>query len=509
MTMMKEATVLTIAGEKITLKEDGALGELESRVRGEIILPSDGAKFDDCRVIWNAAIDRKPGLIVVCTGNADVVQCVKFAKEHSIMVTVRGGGHNIAGKALADCTMLIDLSKWRNVHVDAAKKIASISPGATLGDIDHETKEFGLVLPVGINSTTGISGLTLGGGFGWISRKFGMTIDSLVSANVVIADGTTIRCDEHNASDLFWAIRGGGKSIHIKSFLCHMPAPTVFSRAWSTFFTRFLGGNFGIVTNFSFHLHNVGPMVTAGPIVFPLEEATTVLNGLARIGKMGDEDLTAWSVFRQAPPFPFVPGENHFHPVLIVAVCFVGDAEAADAAIDPIMKLGNVLGHGVGRVPFAAWQQAFDALLTPGFRNYWKTNNFHSLEPEMIEALVEKAHAMPNFGTEIFVAQLGGFIARVDPSKTAYAHRGVEYLVNCHTRWIHPEEDAENIAFARDLFDTLAPYSDGTTYSNFVSDGDENAKDVYGANLARLAEVKTKYDPENFFSVNYNILPKA
>jgi FAD/FMN-containing dehydrogenase len=218
--MMKEATVLTIEGEKITLKEDGALGELESRVRGEIILPSDGAKYDDCRVIWNAAINRKPGLIVVCTGNADVVQCVKFAKEHSIVVTVRGGGHNIAGKALADDTMLIDLSKWRTVHVDATKKIANISPGATLGDIDHETKEFGLALPTGINSTTGISGLTLGGGYGWISRKFGMTIDSLVSANVVIADGTTIRCDEQNASDLFWAIRGGGgMSFHSKTLL--------------------------------------------------------------------------------------------------------------------------------------------------------------------------------------------------------------------------------------------------------------------------------------------------
>jgi FAD/FMN-containing dehydrogenase len=272
---------------------------------------------------------------------------------------------------------------------------------------------------------------------------------------------------------------------------------------------NFFTGNFGIATNFTFHLHSVGPMVTAGPIVFPLEDASTVLKGLARIGKMCDEDLTAWSVFRQAPPFPFVPEEMHLKPVLIVAVCFVGDAEAADAAIEPIKKLGNVLGHGVGRVPFAAWQQAFDALLTPGFRNYWKTNNFSLLEPKMIEALVEKAHSMPNFGTEIFLAQLGGCIARVDPSKTAYAHRSVEYLVNCHTRWESPEEDAENVAFARNLFKTLTPYSDGTTYSNFVSDGDENAKDVYGANLGKLAEVKTKYDPENFFSVNCNIHPKV
>jgi hypothetical protein len=250
-------------------------------------------------------------------------------------------------------------------------------------------------------------------------------------------------------------------------------------------------------------------MVTAGPIVFPLEEATTVLKGLALIGKEGDEDLTSWSVLRQAPPFPFVPEEKHFKPVLIVAVCFVGDAEAADAAIDPIKKLGNALGHGVGRVPFAAWQQAFDPLLTPGFRNYWKTNNFTSLEPSMIEALAEKAHSMPNFGTEIFLVQLGGCIARVDPSKTAYAHRSVEYLVNCHTRWEKPEEDAENISFARDLFEILTPYSDGTTYSNFVSEGDEKTEDVFGTNLAKLTEIKTKYDPENFFSVNYNIRPKA
>jgi FAD/FMN-containing dehydrogenase len=225
--MMSEATVLTIQGEKITLKEDGVLGELKVRIRGDIILPSDGAKFDDSRVIWNAAINRKPGLIVVCSGNADVVQCVKFAKEHSIVVTVRGGGHNIAGKALADDTMLIDLSQWRTVQVDATKKIANISPGATLGDIDHETKEFGLALPAGINSTTGISGLTLGGGYGWISRKFGMTIDSLLSATVVTAEGATIHCDEQNASDLFWAIRGG-MSFRIRLFCV---VSTGFSRA--------------------------------------------------------------------------------------------------------------------------------------------------------------------------------------------------------------------------------------------------------------------------------------
>jgi FAD/FMN-containing dehydrogenase len=392
------------------------------------------------------------------------------------------------------------------VHVDATKKIASISPGATLGYIDHETKEFGLALPVGINSTTGISGLTLGGGYGWISRKFGMTIDSLVSANVVTADGTTVRCDEQNAPDLFWAIRGGMSAFRNKTLMC--PFHSLLTR-FGSFLHVLGGGNFGIVTNFSFRLHSVGPMVTAGPIVFPLEEATTVLNGLAAIGKKGDEDLTAWSVFRQAPPFSFVPEEKHFKPVLIVAVCFVGDAEAADAAIDPIKLLGNVIGHGVGRVPFAAWQQAFDPLLTPGFRNYWKTNNFSSLEPKMIEALVEKAHIVPNFGTEIFLAQLGGCIARVDPSTTAYAHRNVEYLVNCHTRWEKPEEDAENIGFARDLFKTLTPYSDGTTYSNFVSDGDEKAEEVFGTNLAKLTEVKTKYDPENFFSVNYNIRPES
>lgn len=470
--------MLTIKGELLALKEDGALGDLKTRVRGKVIVPSDGETYNDARKVWNAMIDRKPGMIVVCKGNADVVQCIKFAKEHSLVVTVRGGGHNIAGKSLANDAMLIDLSQWRTVNVNPTKQIANISPGATLRDIDHETKEYGLALPTGINSTTGISGLTLGGGYGWISRKFGMTIDSLISANVVTAEGDTMYCDESNAADLFWAIRGGS-------------------------------GNFGVVTNFEFKLHKVGPMVTAGPIVFPVEEAATVLRGIAAIGEQGNEDLCAWSIFRQAPPFPFVPDDYHFKPVLIVAVCFIGDPQDADAVIGPIKNLGPVLGHGVGRVPFTDWQQAFDPLLTPGFRNYWKTNNFAALTPAIVDVLIDKAKNLPNFGSELILAHLGGYMKRVDPSTTAYPHRSPEYLINCHTRWETPEEDAENIGFARDLFVSLSPHSDGTTYSNFVSEGDESKEAVFGPNLAKLMDIKAKYDPTNFFSVNYNIRPSA
>lgn len=223
----KEATVATTSGGTVTLNEE-ALGELS--VRGKILLPGDES-YDTAREIWNVMIDRKPGLIVECTGNADVVACVKFAGKHSLKVSVRGAGHNIAGKSLADGALCIDLSKWRALHVDPIRKIANISPGATLGDIDHETKEYGLVLPVGINSTTGISGLTLGGGFGWLCRKYGMTLDNLLSADVVLADGSVVHCDEEAHFDLFWGLQGGG-------------------------------GNFGIVTNFEFKLHAVGPMVS-------------------------------------------------------------------------------------------------------------------------------------------------------------------------------------------------------------------------------------------------------
>lgn len=247
----------------------------------------------------------------------------------------------------------------------------------------------------------------------------------------------------------------------------------------------------------------------AGPVVFALDDTKQVLQGINKMFPTLPDEFCPWSVIRQAPPFPFVPEEYHFKPVLIVASCWCGEPGEGKAEFDKIRALANVVGDGVGEVPFAAWQQAFDPLLTPGFRNYWKTNNFHELSDGMIDGLIVSGKTLPNFGTEVFLASLGGAVNRVPKDKTAYAQRDVNFLVNCHTRWEKPEDDEVNKKFARDLFESLLPFSAGTSYSNFVSEGDEKAEEEYGPALAKLSAVKAKYDPGNFFSVNYNVTPTS
>jgi hypothetical protein len=248
-------------------------------------------------------------------------------------------------------------------------------------------------------------------------------------------------------------------------------------------------------------------MVIAGPLVFAIEDAKQVLQGMSKLYPTTPDELTPWGVFRLAPPFPFVPEEYHFKPVFIVACCWCGKPEDAKAEIDKLRSLGNVIGDGVGEMPFVVWQQAFDGLLTPGFRNYWKTNSFTELSDGAIDGLCASGANVPNFGAEVFIAGIGGAVSRVPTDQTAYAQRDVQFIVNCHTRWETPEEDDVNKKFARDHSESLAPFETGTAYSNFVSDGDEKPEKEYGPALAKLAAVKTKYDPDNFFSVNYNVAP--
>ena len=248
-------------------------------------------------------------------------------------------------------------------------------------------------------------------------------------------------------------------------------------------------------------------MVIAGPLVFAIEDAKQVLEGIGKQYPTTSEELTPWGVFRQAPPFPFVSEEYHFKPVFIVACCWFGKPEDAKAEIDKIRSLGNVIGDGVGEVPFALWQQAFDSVLTPGFRNYWKSTNFTELSDGAIDVLCDGGANVPNFGAEVILAGIGGAVSRVPKDQTAYAQRDVQFLVNCHTRWETLEDDDVNKKFARDLAERLAPFSTGTAYSNFVSDGDEKPEKEYGSALAKLAAIKSKYDPENFFSINYNVAP--
>ena len=445
-------------------------------LKGQAVLPGD-RDYDAARTIWNAMIDRRPGVIVRCAAADDVPPVIQFARDHGLEISVRGGGHNIAGSALTDGGVTIDLSQMKNVVVDAAKKRAYVEPGATLADVDRATQAHGLATPVGINSTTGIAGLTLGGGFGWLTRKYGMTIDNLVSADVVTADGRTLRASASENADLFWALRGGG-------------------------------GNFGVVTQFEFGLHPVGPEVIGGLIVYPFDQARTVLKGYREFVKSAPEELNVWVVLRKAPPLPFLPESVHGKEVLVLAVFYAGNPSQSEKVIDPLRRFGTPHAEHIGPVPYSGWQQAFDPLLTPGARNYWKSHNVTELPDAAIDLLVSYSGKLPSPHCEIFVALLSGAANRVPMDATAYSGRDARLVVNVHGRWETANEDQACISWAREFFKASTPFASGGAYVNFMTaDEGERVAGAYGPNYKRLVEMKRKFDPDNVFHLNQNIAP--
>ena len=456
--------------------DSAAVDALRAGLRGEVILPGQ-AGYDEARTVWNAMIDRKPAAVVRCLGAADVIRSIGFARDQKLALAVKGGGHNIAGSAVCDGGLMIDLLPMRSVWVDPINRRARVGPGATLGDFDREAQAFGLATPLGINSTTGVAGLTLGGGFGWLSRKYGLSVDNLLSADMVTADGALLRASESQNQDLFWALRGGG-------------------------------GNFGVVTSFEFRLHKVGPDLLSGLIVFPFQQASDVLARYRDFVAGAPEELSVWAVLRKAPPLPFLPADVHGREVLILPLLYMGDPEEGQRLIEPLRRLGSPVGEAVGVQPFVAWQSAFDPLLTPGARNYWKSHDFSALGDPAIEQIVRYAGELPGPHCEIFVAHLGGAINRLPADATAYPHRDAEFVLNVHTRWESPKEDETCVAWARRFFADTAPYATGGVYVNFMTQDEQaRVRDAYGGNYARLAELKRKYDPANVFRVNQNIAP--
>jgi FAD/FMN-containing dehydrogenase len=366
-----------------------------------------------------------------------------------------------------------------SVQVDARGRRARVEPGACLGDVDKESQAHDLLLPVGVNSTTGIAGLTLGGGFGWTTRKFGMTIDNLLSAQVVTAAGDIITASDSENADLFWAIRGGG-------------------------------GNFGVVTCFEFALHALGPEVLSGLIVHPLDAAEELLPLYNRIAVSAPDELTCWSVLRKAPPLPFLPEEWHGREVLVFALCYAGGMGEGEKAVAEIRALGNPIADVVGPHPFTAWQAAFDPLLEPGARNYWKSHDFLELNPAAIEEILGAVRNLPSDECEIFIAHVGGAMAHVDSEATAYPQRDSHFIMNVHTRWRDAADDKASKAWARGLFDRTAPHAAGSVYVNFMPDDEKSrVQEAYGANYARLAATKARYDPKNLFRCNQNIEPAS
>ncbi len=447
---------------------------LTADLNGHIILP-DHPNYDEVRAIWNAMIDRKPAVIVQCTKADDIAQAIAVARANNLEISIRGGGHHIAGNAVCDNGMMIDLSTMKQVRIDAEQRRAYVEAGATLADFDQAAQQYGLATPVGVNSTTGIAGLTLGGGFGWLTRKYGLTIDNLVGATVVTADGTQLRASATENADLFWAIRGGG-------------------------------GNFGIVTEFEFALHPIGPEILAGLLVFPFSQAKQVLTQYRQFMVSAPEELNVWLLLRKAPPLPFLPESVHGKEVVVLPLFYAGDRATGEQLIEPLRHFGDLWGEHIDVQPYTAWQQAFDPLLTRGARNYWKSHNFTQLQDGALDTILEFAAKFPSPQCEIFVACIAGAANRVAAHATAYFHRDAKFVMNVHGRWDDTADDQACIAWAREFFRASAPYASAGAYINFLTaeEGDRITL-AYGANYDRLLQIKRQYDPENIFHLNQNI----
>jgi FAD/FMN-containing dehydrogenase len=469
--------IQTTSGRPTTL-DDAAVLQLSSSIRGTV-LTALSPGYTEARTLWNAMIDRRPALIVQCISVDDVEQAVRFARQHDLIIAVRGGGHNIAGNALCDDGLVIDLSKMQAVEVDPQTQRARVEAGATLGVVDAETQKHALATPLGINSTTGIAGLTLGGGFGWLSRRLGLTVDNLISAEMILASGARAHVSATENADLFWGIRGGG-------------------------------GNFGIVTSFEFQLHKIGPEVLSGLVIHPLDDAKKVLTFYKSFVESAPEEFVCWFVMRKAPPLPFLPPEWHGKEILALAMCYSGDLATGEQVMKPLRTFGNPIADVVAPHPYVGWQQALDPLLTPGARNYWKSHDFASVSDGLIDTLIEHARRIPDPQTEIAFAQLGGAITRVAHEATAYNHRDGRFVMNVHGRWADAANDEACIGWARSLFQAAAPYSTGSVYVNFMTqDETDRVRAAYGENYDRLVALKNKYDPTNLFRINQNIRPSA
>jgi len=448
--------------------------KIKGLIKGNVVVPDDPG-YEEARQIWNAMIDRRPAAIVQCAQADDIPPVIRFARTNGLELSIRGAGHNIGGNALCDNGITIDFSRMKNVRVDAGKKRAYVEPGATLADLDKATQAHGLATPVGINSTTGIAGLTLGGGFGWLTRKYGMTVDNLVSVDIITADGKKLRASENENSDLFWALRGGG-------------------------------GNFGVVTQFEFQLFPVGPEVVAGLIVFPFRQAKQILTKYREFVNSAPEVLNVWVVLRKAPPLPFLPQNVHGKEVVVLPIFYCGPAAEAEKLLAPVRAFGDAHGEHIGTQPYVEWQKAFDPLLTPGARNYWKSHNFTELAGGALNSIIDFAGKLPSPQCEIFIGLISGAPNRVAPEAMAYAHRDAKFVLNVHGRWDEAKDDQRCIAWAREFFRASAPYASAGAYVNFMTaEENDRVAAAYGSNYDRLVEIKRRYDPENVFHLNQNI----
>jgi hypothetical protein len=447
--------------------------------RGRLI-SADQPEYDSARAVWNGAIDRHPHLIARCIGAADVVAAVRFARDHDLEIAIRGGGHNVAGTAVCDGGIVIDLSAMRGVRVDATDRQAWVQGGALWGDVDHETQAHGLATTGGIVSHTGVAGLTLGGGVGWLMRKHGLTVDNLLAADVVTADGKLLRVSADEHPDLFWGLRGGG-------------------------------GNFGVVTAFEFRLHPIGPTVLAGPILWDATDAGEVLRFYRDFVRDAPDELGTVVRFGAAPPLPVIPEDLHWRPVTIVGSCYAGPIEAGEKALQPLRAFRTPLLDLVGPMPYVRFQSALDSTVIHGWNYYWKSTHLPELRDDLIDVIAGHAFSCSSPRSYVAMFHLKGAVSRVAEGETAFGNRQASHAITIDAVWGPGEDFGEpDTAWTRRFFAALGPFHQGV-YVNFLG-GDEDpdrVREAYGDSIYdRLMDMKTTYDPDNVFHHNQNIRPR-
>ena len=461
--------------------EGPAIAELADALRGAVIQPADPT-YDEARTVRNGLIDRHPALIAHCTGVADVVAAVNFARGHNLPLSVRGGGHNVAGNAVNDGGLVIDLSAMRGVWVDPAARTVRVQGGATWADVDRETQIYGLATPGGKVSTTGVGGLTLHGGFGWLRRKHGYSIDNLTEVEIVTADGRVRTANETEHADLFWAVRGAGS-------------------------------NFGVVTTFTFRLHPVGPDIAFAAPFYALEDAPRVLPAWRDFMDTAPEEVSSNALFWSIPPMDGFPPELHQRPVLILAAAHAGDAQEGEHVLQPLRELANPLLDLSATMPYATLQSAFDPFFPKGWLYYWKSRYLDRLDAEAVDAIVGYSAERPSSDALMALWHLGGGAAgRVPADATAFGSREAPYMLSFDTTWTDPADTERNIAWTRSAWSAMGRFGPGGVYLNFAGFGAEKEALVragYGANYERLVDLKTEYDPSNLFRMNQNIRPRA
>lgn len=466
----------TTEGREIELTQE-LLGALKTRLRGPMFVPGD-AGYEDSRTVWNSMIDRRPAAVVRCLGSTDVIACVQFARENDLLLCIKGGGHNIAGLATADGALMLDMSLMRGVWVDVERKVARAQAGCLLGDVDRETQVHGLAAVLGFVSLTGITGLTLGGGFGYLTRRWGWTSDTVVGMDVVTADGRLVRASSDKNAELFWGLRGGG-------------------------------GNFGVVTGIDYELYPVGPEIVGGLVAWSASEAPRVLDLYRKLAEEAPPELTLVAVMRPAPPAPWLPKDVHGKPIVALLACHSGTPDDGEKAVAPIKGFGNPLGDVLVRRPYVQIQSLLDATQPKGRRYYWKSEYLARIEPALCERAIEHAARIRSPHSAVILFQIHGALNQLKEEHSPAGNRDARYVLNIAGSWEQPQEDGANIAWAREAWNDLKRFSTGGNYINFLTEdeGPERIEAALRTSLRRLAEVKAKWDPKNMFRTNRNIKP--